>query len=66
MPDNKVDIDKLPNPGLKELAKERPDVVKRMGFDHGGLVKGQPCPHREDNVRGTGAAVKGGKFSGVF
>ena len=61
-------IDELPNPGLKELAKTEKGrkAVKRMGFDHGGLVKGQPCPHREDGVRGTGIAVKGGKFSGVF
>lgn len=61
-------IDKLPNPGLKELAKTEKGrkAVKRMGFDHGGLVKGQSCPHREDGVRGTGMAVKGGKFSGVF
>ena len=61
-------IDKLPNPGLKELAKTEKGrkAVKRMGFDHGGLVKGQSCPHREDGVRGTGAALKGGKFSGVF
>tara|TARA_Y100000114_G_C11745984_1_gene321591 strand:+ start:1401 stop:1799 length:399 start_codon:yes stop_codon:yes gene_type:complete len=61
-------IDELPNPGLKELAKTEKGrkAVKRMGFDHGGLVKGQSCPHREDGVRGTGAALKGGKFSGVF
>ena len=30
MPGNKVDMSKLPNQGLKNLAKERPDVVKRM------------------------------------
>lgn len=66
MPGNKVDMSKLPNQGLKNLAKERPDVVKRMGFEGGGMVKGQSCPHREDNVRGTGAALQGGKFSGVF
>lgn len=61
-------IDKLPNPGLKELAKTEKGrkAVKRMGFGHGGMVKGQSCPHREDGVRGTGMAVKGGKFSGVF
>lgn len=64
MPGNKVDMDKLPNTGLKELAKERPDVVKRMGFKHGGMA----CPHREDGVLGYGNVVdgKGTKFSGVF
>lgn len=61
-------IKELPNPGLQELAKTEKGrkAVKRMGFGHGGMVKGQSCPHREDGVRGTGAAVKGGKFSGVF
>ncbi len=37
--------------------------VKKYG--HGGMtVKGQSCPHRGE-VRGTGAAIGGGKFVGT-
>jgi|TARA_R100000084_G_scaffold8109_1_gene2849 hypothetical protein len=33
-----LDKDKLPNEGLKKLAEEAPEVVKRMGFDEGGVA----------------------------
>ena len=118
---------KYPNKGMNALAKEKPEVAKRiMGYSDGGLtraeklmdknkdgkvspkerkdyfdmmgsdrttppkkmmggghvkkyryggevkkygdggmtVKGQNCPHRGE-VRGTGAAIAGGKFTGT-
>ena len=34
------------------------------GYRHGGLAKGKKCKHR-GKVRGTGAAIRGAKFTGV-
>ena len=33
-----LDKDKLPNEGLKKLAEEAPEVVKKMGFKDGGVA----------------------------
>ena len=33
-----LDKDKLPNEGLKNLAEEAPEVVKKMGFKDGGVA----------------------------
>ena len=33
-----LDKDKLPNEGLKKLAEEAPQVVKKMGFKDGGVA----------------------------
>ena len=33
-----LDKDKLPNEGLKKLAEEAPEVVKKMGFKEGGVA----------------------------
>ena len=33
-----LDKDKLPNDGLKKLAEEAPEVVKKMGFKDGGVA----------------------------
>lgn len=37
---------------------------KVKGYEDGGVIKGGSCPHRGE-VRGTGAAVAGGKFTGT-
>ena len=67
------EVKRYPNEGLKALAKEAPEVVARMGYKKGGevkgyrdggLAKGQSCPHR-GKVRGTGAAIRGAKFTGT-
>ena len=33
-----LDKDKLPNEGLRKLAEEAPEVVKKMGFKDGGVA----------------------------
>ena len=58
------EVKSYPNEGLRALAKEAPEVVERMGFRKGGLAKGKKCKHR-GKVRGTGAAIRGAKFTGV-
>ena len=62
----KTPIDKLPNEGLKKLAKSKKAVeaVARMGFKDGGIAKGGKCPSR-GTIRGTGAAVRGVGFVGT-
>lgn len=48
----------MKNKGLKALAKERPDVVKKMGFDPQNLRKGSNvCSNRQNMMMGD--AVKG-------
>jgi len=51
------------NAGLTALKKERPDVVKAMGFKKGGMKKKGFAPGGQVRagikVRGTGAAIKG-------
>ena len=62
----KTPIDKLPNKGLKKLAKSPKGrkAVARMGFKDGGIAKGGKCPSR-GTIRGTGAAVRGVGFKGI-
>ena len=62
----KTPIDKLPNKGLKKLAKSPKGrkAVARMGFKNGGEAKGGKCPSR-GTIRGTGRAVRGVGFKGV-
>ena len=40
------------SPGLTALKKEAPEVVKKMGYTAGGIIK----------ARGAGAATKGFSF----
>ena len=48
----------MKNKGLKALAKKRPDVVKKMGFDPQNLRKGSNvCSNRQKMMMGD--AVKG-------
>lgn len=47
------------NAGLTALKKERPDVVKAMGFKKGGMKKKGFAGGGKIKVRGTGAATKG-------
>ena len=65
----KTPVEKLPNPGLKALARsgeKGKKAVAAMGFEKGGIVKGTKCPFRDGGVvRGTGIAVQGGKFTGL-
>ncbi len=65
----KTPIEKLPNKGLKALARsgeKGKKAVAEMGFEKGGIVKGTKCPFRDGGVvRGTGQAVQGGKFTGL-
>ncbi len=62
----KTPIDKLPNKGLKKLAKSPKGrkAVARMGFKDGGIAKGGKCPSR-GTIRGTGAAIRGVGFKGI-
>ncbi len=62
----KTPVDKLPNEGLKKLAKSPKGrkAVARMGFKDGGEAKGGKCPSR-GTIRGTGRAVRGVGFKGV-
>ena len=62
----KTPIDKLPNKGLKKLAKSPKGrkAVARMGFRNGGMAKGGKCPSR-GTIRGTGAAIRGVGFKGI-
>ena len=62
----KTSVDKLPNEGLKKLAKSPKGrkAVARMGFKNGGEAKGGKCPSR-GTIRGTGRAVRGVGFKGV-
>jgi len=62
----KTPVDKLPNEGLKKLAKSPKGrkAVARMGFKDGGIAKGGKCPSR-GTIRGTGAAIRGVGFKGV-
>ena len=62
----KTPVDKLPNKGLKKLAKSPKGrkAVARMGFKNGGEAKGGKCPSR-GTIRGTGRAVRGVGFKGV-
>ena len=62
----KTPIDKLPNKGLKKLAKSPKGrkAVARMGFKDGGIAKGGKCPSRR-TIRGTGAAIRGVGFKGI-
>ena len=62
----KTPVDKLPNEGLKKLAKSPKGrkAVARMGFKDGGIAKGGKCPSR-GTIRGTGAAVRGVGFKGI-
>ena len=62
----KPPIDKLPNKGLKKLAKSPKGrkAVARMGFKDGGIAKGGKCPSR-GTIRGTGAAIRGVGFKGI-
>ena len=62
----KTPVDKLPNEGLKKLAKSPKGrkAVARMGFKNGGEAKGGKCPSR-GTIRGTGRAVRGVGFKGV-
>ena len=62
----KTPVDKLPNEGLKKLAKSPKGrkAVARMGFKNGGIAKGGKCPSR-GTIRGTGAAIRGVGFKGV-
>ncbi len=62
----KTPIDKLPNKGLKKLAKSPKGrkAVARMGFKEGGIAKGGKCPSR-GTIRGTGAAIRGVGFKGI-
>ena len=77
----KTPMDKLPNEGLQELVKsgeKGKQAVERMGFEHGGMVKAERCPHRDapvetahtpasvTGIKGAGAAVKGVGFKGIF
>ena len=47
------------NAGLTALKKERPDVVKAMGYRRGGMTKKGYASGGKVKVRGTGAATKG-------
>ncbi len=47
------------NAGLTALRKERPDVVKAMGYRKGGMAKKGYASGGKVKVRGTGAATKG-------
>ena len=62
----KTPVDKLPNEGLKKLAKSPKGrkAVARMGFKDGGIAKGGKCPSR-GTIRGTGAAIRGVGFKGI-
>jgi len=52
-------MDKKLNAGLTALKKERPDVVKSMGFKKGGETKKGFANGGKIKMRGTGAATKG-------
>ncbi len=59
---------KYPNKGLEALAKEAPEVVKRMGYKNGGMVAS--CPHRGEiqgvgNVDVVDGKPRGTKFVGT-
>ena len=47
------------NKGMMALKKERPDVVKAMGYRKGGMAKKGYASGGKVKVRGTGAATKG-------
>ena len=54
------------NPGLKKLAKERPDVVKKMGGGYmGGMFSGDEVL-ASGNSKGGRKALRGIKFKGVL
>ena len=47
------------NKGLTELKKERPAVVRAMGYQKGGMAKKGYASGGKVKIRGTGAATQG-------